>query len=301
MSPVTWADELAAAEAALEAGDAAGAAAAARRGDALGEKPVQWATTRRVLGDALLLAGDRDGAQRAYDEALAMTGGLPPRHPVLALVRNSMGVLARSRGDLDAALEHFDAALASELGETEQYRVGILLSLAGIQQARGDLVAAELQTKEALALEIKLHGSKSLGACAAGSQLGALVSALGRHDEAIGILVEVVENLEAMFGTDEHLEVGIAACTLGAAFDRAGRLEEAEASYRAGLAVRERILGRDQPELAATLLNLGRILDRRGDRAGGRELAERAVRNLEGRVVPNHPFLLAARGRLAAD
>lgn len=296
---MTWAEELATAEAALEAGDAAGAAAAARRGDALAEKPAQSATTRRVLGDALLLGGDFAGARAAYDEALAMTGSLPPRHPVTALVRNSLGVLARSRGELDEALEHFAAALESDLGETPAYRVGILLSLGGIAQARGDLVGAELQTKEALALEIQLHGSASAGACAAGSQLGALISALGRHEEAIGILAEVIENLEALYGPD-HLEVGIAACTIGAAFDRAGRLAEAEAAYRSGLALREAAVGPEQPELAATLINLGRILDRRGDRAGGRALAERAVRNLEGRVVPDHPFLAAARRRVAA-
>ena len=295
----TWADELAAAEAALEAGDAAGAAAAARRGDVLADRPVQSATTRRILGDALALAGDRDGAGAAYEEALAMTGGLPPRHPITALVRNSLGVLARSRGELDAAAEHFDAALNSDLGETPQYRVGLLLSLGGIAQARGDLVGAELQTREALALEESLNGPASAGSCAARSQLGALVSALGRHDEAIELLAETVAGLEALYGT-EHLECGIACCTLGAAFDRAGRPEEAVGAYRTGLAIREAVVGPDQPELAATLLNLGRILDRRGDRAGGRALAERAARNLEGRVVADHPFLVTARRRVEA-
>ena len=295
----TWADELATAEAALEAGDAAGAAAAARRGDALAEKPAQAATTRRVLGDALLLGGDQHGARKAYDEALEMTADLPTRHPVRALVRNSMGALARGRGELDAADGHFSAALDSELGETPQYRVGLLLSLAGLAQARGDLVDAEAQTKEALALEIKMRGHQSAGACAAGGQLGALISALGRHEEAIEILAEVTENLQTLYGR-QHNEVGIAFCTLGAALDRAGRGEDAEAAYRRGLGVREAVVGPDQPELAATLLNLGRILDRNGDRAGGRALAERAVRNLEGRVVPDHPFLVTARRRVEA-
>lgn len=299
MSPMaTWACEVAAARAAMEAGDPAAALAAAERACNAAAGAAQAATAHRTLGDARVLAGDREGARVALQEALRAAAELPPRHPVTALVNNSFGVLEKFCGNLDAAAAHYAAALDSHSGDDPEFRAGLLHNLGGLAHSRRDLADAENHTRAALELHVALTGAVSPGACADRGQLASIVSGLGRHGEAIDLLAETIAGFTTLYGPD-HLEVGIARCTLGAALDRVGRLSEAEAAYRAGLAIREAALGPEHPELAPTLLNLGRVLDRAGDRAEGRALTERAVRNLTGRVVEDHRFLVKARRRLA--
>ncbi|MGI8683373.1 MAG: tetratricopeptide repeat protein [Mycobacteriales bacterium] len=104
--------------------------------------------------------------------------------------------------------------------------------------------------------------------------------------------------MTAAHGPD-HLEVAIARTSLGAALHRAGRLDEAAAAYRDGLAARERRQGAAHPELAPTLLNLSSLSEQSGDRDEAVQLAHRAATNLTGAVTDDHPVLLATRQRLA--
>lgn len=283
---------------ALDTGNAAAAEEAACRAIVAAEHPAQAATAHRVLGDARVLAGDRMGARAALTEALQHTEGLPRRHRVTALVRNSLGVLEKFCGNLDAAAAHYVAALDSVPAEDLEFRAGLAHNLGGLAHSRGDLPAAEVRTREALELHSQLAGPDSAGACADRGQLASIVSGLGRHEEALRLITETVAGFTARYGPD-HIEVGIARCTLGAVLDRAGRGEDAEAAYREGLAVREAALGSNHPDLAPTLINLGRVLDRGGDRAGGLACAHRAVDVLAGKVVPEHKFLALARRRVA--
>lgn len=292
-----WDEHVAVARAAFEAGDPRGAEAAAGWARAVANNPAQAATAQRLIGDARVLAGDRDGARTALAEALHLAAPLPARHPVPALIRNSLGILEKFCGNLAEAAAHYEAALEADLPGAE-FRAGLLHNLGGLAHSRRDLASAETYTREALALHTGLHGAVSPGACADLGQLASIVAGLGRHDEALELIAEAIVGFTELYGP-EHVEVGIARCTLGAALDRAGRLDEAEAAYRAGLAIRAAALGPDHPDLAPTLLNLGRILDRRGDRVAGRALALRAVGVLEGKVVAEHRFLVKARRRAA--
>lgn len=255
-------------------------------------------TAHRLLGDALLLAGDRAAARGALDEALRAAADLSPDHPVRAAVRNSLGVLEKFCGNLAAAAEHYTAALAGSASQNLRFRGALLHNLGGLAHSARDLPTAERHTRAALHLHAELFGPRSEPACADRGQLASIVSGLGRHDEAVALIAETMEGFIALYGPD-HVEVGIARCTLGAALHRAGRPDEAIEQYRAGLAIRETALGADHPDLAPTLLNLGRVLDRDGRRSEGRALACRAATVLEGKVVADHRFLAAARSRAA--
>jgi tetratricopeptide (TPR) repeat protein len=80
---------------------------------------------------------------------------------------------------------------------------------------------------------------------------------------------------------------------------RAGRLEEAEREYRAGLAARERHAGPDHPELTTTLMNLATLLTACGDLAEAHALYRRALRLLDGAVAAGHPRRRICLQRLA--
>jgi hypothetical protein len=93
--------------------------------------------------------------------------------------------------------------------------------------------------------------------------------------------------------------VAIAQTALGAALHRVGRLDEADAAYRAGLAGRERTQGSEHPMLAPTLLNLSALCEQRGRPTEAREFAQRAAAVLDGAVTADHPHRIAAQLRLA--
>ena len=79
---------------------------------------------------------------------------------------------------------------------------------------------------------------------------------------------------------------------------RRGDLDEGERLYREALAIKERVLGPDLPEIANTLNNLGTVLRRRGDYADAEVAYRRALALYENVVAPDHPNLAATRRNL---
>lgn len=302
----SWDDDVGAALAAQRRAEGANhadgvdAVAAARRATASASGPAQEAVAFRLLGDALAQTGDRIAARAALDRALLAANHLPPRHVARGQAHNSMGVLEKFRGDFDSAARHYQAALDTDAATTPAAQGALLHNLGGLAHSRRDLPLAEQYTRAALDVHTAAGGRGSPEACADLGQLGSIVSGLGRHEEALALLREAIAGFERLYGPD-HLEVGIAWCTLGTALDRAGRWDEAHSSYLHGLAIREGRCGPQHPELAATLLNLSRLADRRGDRVAGRHLAQRAADNLAGQVAEDFRLLLVAHDRLAAD
>lgn len=258
----------------------------------------QRVVARRTLGEALLLDGDRYAARAAYVAALdEAADALPPGDVEVLLLHNGIGVTAKFTGEVELAEHHYGVALAllEARGGDDQLLAGLHHNLGGLAHTRGDMAAAAHHTE--LALEGH-DGVDAVGAAADRGQLGSIYSEQGRHDEAIELLCRAAKEMGDLLGA-EHLEVAIARTTLGAALHRAGRLDEAADAYAEGLAAREAALGTDHPELAPTLLNLGQLAADRGDDAGARAHASRAVAVLEGNVVEDHPFLVVARARAA--
>ena len=68
-------------------------------------------------------------------------------------------------------------------------------------------------------------------------------------------------------------------------------LTAAERHASAALGSKERHLGSDHPELAVTLITLGTIRRRRGDRREAARLHRRALAVLRPVVDPGHPLL----------
>jgi len=85
---------------------------------------------------------------------------------------------------------------------------------------------------------------------------------------------------------------------LAAVLAALGQVEEAENHYRRALAIKEKLLGAGNPDVALTRNILGKLLTDMGRPTEALPLLEAAVAALDSRLPPGHPHLSAARGNL---
>ena len=90
-------------------------------------------------------------------------------------------------------------------------------------------------------------------------------------------------------------EIAINLNNLGALKHAQRKLDEAEPLYWRALAIKEKLLGDEHPDVAITLNNLAVLLRLRGKPGEATELFRRALAIYETTLDPNHPKLLACR------
>ena len=182
------------AHALLLAGDHAGSLAMADRaqemaeplpaGDPFDRLRVQL---ERLRGEALLAAGDRPGARAALEAALERCEATLGRDDVdVAVVHNMLGIVGKFTGRFDDAATHYTRAgeifRACAVGDDV---LGVLHhNLGGLAHSQGDLQTAERETRLALELHTAAGGAAHPDTAADRGQLGAILSELGRHEEA---------------------------------------------------------------------------------------------------------------------
>ena len=248
---------------------------------------------------SLLDASDRPGARavllRTLDRCDATLGA---DNPDAAALRNLLGIVGKFLGTFDEAAAHYARAL-------EIYRVAAGRhrdahhNLGGLAHSRGDLITAERETRHELELHVASSGAAHPDTAADRGQLAAILSELGRNDEAERELRRAADDFAATLGPD-HVEVASRArrsaphCAASAGSTKP-TLPTARASPCAS-ARRARITRCSRP----TLLNLSALCSARGDAEAAQAFAQRAADVLgDGAVTDDHPHLLAARERLA--
>lgn len=139
------------------------------------------AMARQNLGNALLEAGDVDGAIRELSECVRLSPSFPD-------AQNNLGVALAAKGLRAEAVERFRAAI--ELG---QGTASVHANLARALFELGRLDESEREARKALELDA--------GHAQAHERLGAALAGLGRREEA---LVELERAVELEPGSIEH-------------------------------------------------------------------------------------------------
>jgi tetratricopeptide (TPR) repeat protein len=240
------------------------------------------------LGNVVRARGDREGARRCYEQALAGAPGFVPALLNLGSMDLADGLhaLALARFKQVLALDPSNAAALRHAGEATY--------------ALGDFAEAERFCREALRSGEDADGAYAL-ACALSAQgrqeeavamlersaasnaahlptlrlLGALALARGHHDAAVGWL----ERAADLAPDDAGLQ-----SNLGLAYTRVGRTEEAVDVLQLAL--------HHQPELAAAHVNLGLV---HGERREWADAAEEFSRGTE--LAPEDPQAAAGLAR----
>ncbi len=190
------------------------------------------------LGQALRERGRLDEAAASYRRALEHA---PPHSPnYIAVIHNSLGIVATRQGNTDAALTHFQEAVRVD-DDFAEPRNNLANALAGL----GRPADALEHYRAAVRLEPELTEPR-VG-------LGSALLTLGQTEEAI------VQYQEAL-----RIDPALAQAHngLGAALARQGRTDEAIARYTEALRLDPK-LPTAHLNMAVALIKLGRVADAR--------------------------------------
>lgn len=228
--------------------------------------------------------------------------------PEVAILRvNAMlavGNLHRVLGDLGAAWALLGEAVIvaeDELGPDHPATAGAYntLGIVGKFAARFD----EAQAAYRRALACYERHDNQLGMAAVLHNLGGLEHERGRPEMGIAYAERGLALREAALGSG-HIDVAADLGALGALFEQADRLFDAETAYRRALAVFESALGPHHYEVAVVCGNLALLLARQGKAEAAEALYRRALAGKRVALGANHPDLavtLHNLGVLLAD
>ena len=149
-------------------------------------------------------------------------------------------------------------------------------NLGQVLQHAGDLHAALVAQRRALAIDETTRGSEHPDVSFSLNNVAAVHIAKGEYREAIPLLERAVGIRERAFGP-EHPRLLSALQNLAESLRGVGRFDEAEALFRRALAIAEARSGGDDPQRARLLSDLGSTAYYRGDAETARELYERAL------------------------
>jgi len=308
-----WAAAEAWCRAALAAGTAAGDAEAMIR-------------CQIRLADLLQKTDQPAAAAAAGTEALELQQRIAPESLVAADLHQSLGLLAWSRDDFDAADHHFRQSLQwrQQLAPGRMITCSALNNVANVAFMRGDFDTADRHYRQALALveqltpQARLHGNllSNLGLIA--RRRGDLTEAERLFEEALAVRrAEDAESL-AVAGTLYNLgiisimrgqfkkaeeQLGLARAlqerlapdsrrlaytlnSLGNLANDQGNLAAAERYFRRSLAIKEKTAP-GSVEVAVSLHNLGNVLMNRGDLVAAENVFRREF-DLQRAVAPDH-------------
>ncbi len=261
------------------------------RGDLGGNEAVR-ATLLNALGRVFLNLGLPDRAERLLRDSLELrrrTYDEP--HPQIAEALEPWGELLRARGRLAEAEEVLRDALRQweatwGLDHLQASRAENALGLVLMEE--GELGEAEQWFQRALEVRRRELGPDHPSTLVVQGNLASLLYQRRRWAEAEAALRSVLAAQRAVADGGDDLHTANTLNNLGLVLMEQGRLAEAEESFRKALDVRQRLLERGHPDLAATRNNLAVARYRAGDYSGAATAFHEAAAATAERLGDDH-------------
>jgi serine/threonine-protein kinase len=248
-------------------------------------------------GAAMLGAGVPRRALELLDEGNRIERERGPDIELTATSVGNRGFALQSLGRLDQARAAFDLECQLAIAHGDEFsEMHCLVGEASLSIQTGELDAA----RASLNRLGKLIEESTLPAESPPVRVHTLLQ--GRLDLARGKLVDARAGFDRALAhegkdpTSMHAYVGRSMAAL-TANDPDGAVEAARRALSIAAALQGDVPYSSQTGLAS--LWLGRSLLRAGDRAGGREALETAIKHLSNTIDPDHPYLLQARAELS--
>jgi serine/threonine-protein kinase len=202
---------------------------------------------------------------------------LGPDHPYLAGPIENMGLVLAERGDEEGALEKYREALAQHLKSLPRdhmFNFSVYINMGNSLKNLGRYEESEASTRDALDVATKAFGEDSTQVAGVWQSLGSL--ALKRGDE-----VDAKKHFDravALYEKAGPLHFGTAAAVagLGESELMLGNLDAAQARLEQSIALIEKDMGPDHPELDEPLRFLAEVHRKRGETKKAEQLLRRA-------------------------
>jgi serine/threonine protein kinase len=214
-------------------------------------------------------------AQRARAEAQAVSKFLTD------LLESASPWQRRNETTVRELLGEAAQKIGHELRDQPAARAELLSTIGSSEFHLGHLESAERLFREALRLDVALHGHDSQPVAATLNDLGLVLKHQNRLPPAEAMLRESVRMRERVLGRD-HPSYARGLFDLATVLDMRGKTAEAETAYREALARRETLLaagvpGVDVDTVAITLNGLGVHLSKNGKPAEAETLIRRSL------------------------
>ena len=223
--------------------------------------------------------GRFEEARTGFEEVLKeRRQRLGARHSDVAKMLRRLGSLCDDMGEYDASIEYLTEALDIFVAnEDSPGEASVRRLLGNLYFSIGDYFQAQREWLHSIPIEEQVSGPNSAVVCGVLTNLAAVRSQLGEHDDAERLYRDALSRLELFYGTDEHPTVALAMDGLGGLLRDRGRFKEARVLLERALTVREKTLGPDHLEVARSLASLGVLLRNVGDFGPAAGMLERAL------------------------
>ena len=305
--------KLAALPALLEGARFGDAEAAAAEALGIGEEvfgvdAAELTTPLYVMAAARLSSGRTEDALDACARAMRIAEALAgaPTEPRLPKLYELTAAIHERAGRLDDTIRLYRRLLAGY----ERMRHPDEASIADVAGRLGLLLGKQKNTAEAelllgraLTITERISGARSRPAAEVLYNLGTVLAAAGRRDDAKRSLrraIDILAEGDTRAGGDI---LALALHNLATLVEAEGRADEAEALYRRALAAHvARSTSADPPELRPTLVRLANLLETTGRVDEAIALYDRALSLAEHEFGPDHAVTLGIRAfREAAE
>ena len=248
-----------------------------------GPKSSEAAESHRTLCS---LYTDQEEWKRALEECgiqVAIRRELHEDGPELGGALNDVAVAQTQLSDYDAAEKTFAEAMdihKRALGEDHPEYASGLENIGNIYYRRGEYARTAEQLEKVLAIRRRVLGDDAEPVGRTMANLGAVYGASGNDAAAIVKYREALERLTKFLGPD-HPDVASVLTGEAGAFQRLGRLDEAEAAARRGLQIRLAKFPDTSIPVSLTRTRLGQILTAKKRYPEADELLRQAAENLK--------------------
>ncbi|MHB8077983.1 MAG: protein kinase domain-containing protein [Candidatus Krumholzibacteriia bacterium] len=272
-------------------------AASRRLGTEMISAPDVRAELESVIGQSEQAIGRLDEAERHLGAAVQLQEQLTGRRSLaVAAAMSYVAGLYLARGELARADSVIGECLAIDRSLTARPDTlyASLLGMRGsIANARGDAAAAERAHREVLDIRLRLLGQ---GSDLVGSSLNNLAVALGTQGRWAA--AESLQRAALTIALANHpppsMEVANVENGLATALDLQGKYAGAESLYADVLAQRGRLLGREHPTYASTLMNYAGFAYDRGRYELAADLSRQTLALRDGALPDSHPSIAVA-------
>ena len=257
------------------------------------------ADAHELLGPAMFLTGDYDGAEGYLGQALEWReANSGPSSPGVAQVLERLSLMFQKTGRYDEALAlaRHAVAIREDTAGPDSREAGFAYSvLASALMWRGAYAESYPLHQRALGVFSAVGAPTELHLVFALNSYAILLYAAGYYDQAIGAAQQAL----ALVG-DGHPEAGESLNAIAASEAAAGRYADAERHYGEAARIREAGLGHRHPDLATTLNNMAVLFQQLGRYGESETLMLRALEIREARLGDGHPFVGTTLNNLVA-
>ena len=217
-----------------------------------------------------------------------------PLHPDVANVLNCMGTAHERLGNYDLAKVCFERAVGimrdvrtrASGQDIDRLYIQSLIGLGNMERTVARYVEAEPSLREALAVAETSLGSDDDDVVTALNALGVLCKYWGRFDDAEQFYTRAIEIAERTRASDESLATLLH--NLGGLEHARGEYARGEEPARRSVNIRERVLGRDHPSVAADVAALAALVEGQGRYEEAEQMYRRVLATFERIYGPNH-------------